>query len=155
VEVVSRPRYYANAQRISACVSGYMAMCKTLAPGPNGVGKRARRPFGLLLSTDAAHDIASTAIRQRPDEDVTGADAQPPPHRDDPPLAGVGTGLPPHGAYLLRWMASPVYARLCGQRGSRVTGCEITSELMRMARYRAEQRFYFVVDSACTEQAVA
>jgi hypothetical protein len=66
VEVVSRPRYYANAQRISACVSGYMAMCKTLAPGPNGVGKARDGRSGFLLSTDSAHDIASTAIRQRP-----------------------------------------------------------------------------------------
>ena len=47
-----------------------------------------------------------------------------------------------------------LYARLCGQRVARVTGCEITSELMRMAPYPAWQRFYFVVDSATTEQAV-
>jgi hypothetical protein len=31
---------------------------------------RMRRPFGLLLSTDSAREIASAAIRQRPDEDV-------------------------------------------------------------------------------------
>ena len=34
-----------------------------------------------------------------------------------------------------------LYARLCGHSVVRVTGCEITSELMRMARYPAWNEF--------------
>jgi N-acetylglucosaminyldiphosphoundecaprenol N-acetyl-beta-D-mannosaminyltransferase len=47
-----------------------------------------------------------------------------------------------------------LYARLCGLQVARVTGCEITSELMRLAPYPVEQRLFFVVDSAATKQAV-
>ena len=139
----------------AACVSRYMAMCKTLAPGPNGVSKRARRPFGLLLSTGSAHDIASTAIRQRPDEDVTLVLTPNLHHiatiRRSPALAQAYL----HTACIVcdGWPVQ-LYARLCGHSVARVTGCEITSELMRMARYPAWQQFYFVVDSPCTEQAV-
>jgi N-acetylglucosaminyldiphosphoundecaprenol N-acetyl-beta-D-mannosaminyltransferase len=47
-----------------------------------------------------------------------------------------------------------LYARWCGLPAGRVTGCEITSELMRMAPYPDTQRFFFAVDSARTERAV-
>jgi N-acetylglucosaminyldiphosphoundecaprenol N-acetyl-beta-D-mannosaminyltransferase len=47
-----------------------------------------------------------------------------------------------------------LYARLCGLRIGRVTGCDITAELMGMAPYPSWQRLFFVVDSATTEQSV-
>ena len=115
----------------------------------------ARRPFGLQLSTESARDIACSAIRQRPDNDVALVVTPNIDHiatiRRSPELARayrhatriVCDGWPVH-----------LYARLCSHRVARVTGCEITSELMRMAPYPTWQRFYFVVDSVATEQAV-
>jgi N-acetylglucosaminyldiphosphoundecaprenol N-acetyl-beta-D-mannosaminyltransferase len=47
-----------------------------------------------------------------------------------------------------------LYARLCGERRARVTGCEITAELMRLAPYPSWQRFFFVVDTETTARAV-
>jgi N-acetylglucosaminyldiphosphoundecaprenol N-acetyl-beta-D-mannosaminyltransferase len=47
-----------------------------------------------------------------------------------------------------------VYARVCGLRLSRVTGCAITAALMGMDRYPDWQRMFFVVDSPATEAAV-
>jgi N-acetylglucosaminyldiphosphoundecaprenol N-acetyl-beta-D-mannosaminyltransferase len=47
-----------------------------------------------------------------------------------------------------------MYARLCGLRLARVTGCEITAHLMAPDRYADWHRFFFVVDGASTEAAV-
>jgi N-acetylglucosaminyldiphosphoundecaprenol N-acetyl-beta-D-mannosaminyltransferase len=47
-----------------------------------------------------------------------------------------------------------LYARFCGLHVARVTGCEITSELMRLAPYPTPQRLFFVVDTATTQRAV-
>jgi N-acetylglucosaminyldiphosphoundecaprenol N-acetyl-beta-D-mannosaminyltransferase len=47
-----------------------------------------------------------------------------------------------------------LYARLCGHRIGRVTGCDITAELMRMAPYPRWQKLFFVVDSQETETSV-
>jgi N-acetylglucosaminyldiphosphoundecaprenol N-acetyl-beta-D-mannosaminyltransferase len=118
---------------------------------------RRKRPFGLTLSADSARDIAgaATRTRRRPED-------------------GVGLVVTPnidHIAIIRRSAAMarayrnaerivcdgwPVqlYARLCGDRLSRVTGCEITSELMRMAPYASWQRFFFVVDTKATAEAV-
>jgi N-acetylglucosaminyldiphosphoundecaprenol N-acetyl-beta-D-mannosaminyltransferase len=116
-----------------------------------------KRPFGLTLSSDSAREIASaaTGIRRLPED-------------------GIGLVVTPnidHIAIIRRSAAMarayknaerivcdgwPVqfYARLCGDRLSRVTGCEITSELMRMAPYPSWQRFCFVVDTEKTADAV-
>lgn len=104
-----------------------------------------KRPFGLVLSSNSARDIAgaATQIRRKPED-------------------GIGLVVTPnidHIAIIRRSAAManayknaerivcdgwPVqlYARLCGARLSRVTGCEITSELMRMAPYPSWQRFF-------------
>jgi N-acetylglucosaminyldiphosphoundecaprenol N-acetyl-beta-D-mannosaminyltransferase len=116
---------------------------------------RMRRPFGLLLSADSAREIASAAIRQRPDEDVALVVTPNIDHiatiRRSPALARAYR----HAARIVcdGWPVQ-LYARLCSHRVARVTGCEITSELMRMAPYPTWQRFYFVVDNATTAQAV-
>jgi N-acetylglucosaminyldiphosphoundecaprenol N-acetyl-beta-D-mannosaminyltransferase len=117
----------------------------------------AKRPFGLTLSTDGARAIAAAAV-----------------HAERSPQDGVGLVVTPnidHIAIIRRspamarayrnaarivcdgWPVS-VYARLCGVQVDRVTGCEITAELMRMAPYPAWQRLFFVVDSEATQAAV-
>jgi N-acetylglucosaminyldiphosphoundecaprenol N-acetyl-beta-D-mannosaminyltransferase len=118
---------------------------------------RSRRPFGLRLSADSARQIAEAAVQSRPD------------HADGPALV-----LTPNIDHIATIRRSPalarayqnaarivcdgwpvqVYARLCGVKLDRVTGCEITAELMRAAPYPAWQRLFFVVDSAITQAAV-
>jgi N-acetylglucosaminyldiphosphoundecaprenol N-acetyl-beta-D-mannosaminyltransferase len=114
------------------------------------------RPFGLILSTDSARDIVSSAIRQRP---VDGVSLVVTPNIDH--IATIRRS--PALARAYRKAARVVcdgwpvqlYARFCGLHVARVTGCEITSELMRLAPYPTPQRLYFVVDSATTEKAVS
>ena len=116
-----------------------------------------KRPFGLVLSKDSAREIARTAAGEQ-----------------RMPEAGVGLVVTPnidHIAIIRRSAAMarayrnaarivcdgwPVqlYARLCGDDLDRVTGCEITAKLMRMAPYPSWQRFYFVVDNEMTAAAV-
>jgi N-acetylglucosaminyldiphosphoundecaprenol N-acetyl-beta-D-mannosaminyltransferase len=116
-----------------------------------------KRPFGLTLSKASARDIARAAVGDRRG-----------------PQDGVGLVVTPnidHIAIIRRSAAMarayanaacivcdgwPVqlYARLCGDRLPRVTGCEITSELMRMAPYAPWQKFFFVVDTEATAGAV-
>lgn len=113
------------------------------------------RPFGLSISTDTARDIVGAAVRQ-------------------PPADGVSLVVTPNIDHIATIRRSPglarayrtaarivcdgwpvqMYARFCGLQVGRVTGCEITSELMRLAPYPNPQRLYFVVDSATTENAV-
>jgi N-acetylglucosaminyldiphosphoundecaprenol N-acetyl-beta-D-mannosaminyltransferase len=113
------------------------------------------RPFGLSLSTDSARDIVSAAVRQ-------------------PPTGGVALVVTPNIDHIATIRRSPalarayrkaarivcdgwpvqVYARFCGHQVARVTGCEITSELLRLAPYPSPQRMFFVVDSADTQLAV-
>jgi exopolysaccharide biosynthesis WecB/TagA/CpsF family protein len=138
----------------AVCASRYMAMFKDLAP-ERAWTISVRRPFGLLLSAESARDIACAAIRQRPDDGVALVVTPNIDHiatiRRSPPLARAYQ----HAARIVcdGWPVQ-LYARLCSHRVARVTGCAITSELMRMAPYPTWQRFYFVVDSAATEQAV-
>jgi N-acetylglucosaminyldiphosphoundecaprenol N-acetyl-beta-D-mannosaminyltransferase len=116
-----------------------------------------KQPFGLKPSTDSARDIARAAIQDQRS-----------------PEAGVALVVTPnidHIAIIRRSAAMAkayknaarivcdgwpvqVYARLCGERLARVTGCEITSELMRLAPYPPGQKFFFVVDTEHTENAV-
>jgi N-acetylglucosaminyldiphosphoundecaprenol N-acetyl-beta-D-mannosaminyltransferase len=114
------------------------------------------RPFGLTLSTDSAREIVMSAVCQ-------------------PPVDGVALVVTPNIDHIATIRRSPalarayrkaarvvcdgwpvqLYARFCGLQVARVTGCEITSELMGLAPYPVPQRLYFVVDSAATEKAVA
>jgi N-acetylglucosaminyldiphosphoundecaprenol N-acetyl-beta-D-mannosaminyltransferase len=120
-----------------------------------GVGMNVANPFGLSLSTDSARDIVSAAVRQ-------------------PPGDGVALVVTPNIDHIATIRRSPalarayrtaarivcdgwpvqLYARFCGLHVARVTGCEITSELMRLAPYPTPQRLFFVVDTEVTQRAV-
>lgn len=115
----------------------------------------AARPFGLQLSADSARDIARAAIEQTPEAGVSLVVTPNIDHiatiRRSPALAkayGSAARIVCDG-----WPVQ-LYARWCGLNVGRVTGCEITSELMQMGPYPKSQRMYFVVDSAATEAAV-
>jgi N-acetylglucosaminyldiphosphoundecaprenol N-acetyl-beta-D-mannosaminyltransferase len=116
---------------------------------------RISRPFGLTLSTDSAREIAATAILQTPADGVALVVT---PNIDHIATIRRSPGLAQAYRNAARIVCDgwPVqlYARWCGLQVGRVTGCEITSELMRMAPYPARQRLFFVVDSAATEAAV-
>ena len=115
-------------------------------------------PFGLTLSSDSARDIVQGAVHQpRTDAD------------------GVGLVVTPNIDHIATIRRSPalarayrnaerivcdgwpvqLYARYCGLRLGRVTGCEIAELLMQSAPFPAWQRLYFVVDGENTKRAVA
>lgn len=114
------------------------------------------RPFGLDLSTDSAHDIACAAIRQTPPGGVALVVTPNIDHiatiRRSPALAHAYRNA---ARIVCDGWPVQLYARFCGLQVARVTGCEITAELMRMAPGAALHRVFFVVDSAETETAVA
>jgi N-acetylglucosaminyldiphosphoundecaprenol N-acetyl-beta-D-mannosaminyltransferase len=115
----------------------------------------ARNPFGLTLSRESAREIVRIALRQ-------------------PPTDGVALVVTPNIDHIATILRSPplarayrnaarivcdgwpvqVYARWCGLDIGRVTGCEITYELMRLAPYAKPQRLFFGVDAAVTQCAV-
>jgi N-acetylglucosaminyldiphosphoundecaprenol N-acetyl-beta-D-mannosaminyltransferase len=123
----------------------------------NGGAMSRKRPFGLRLSHQSSQEIVAAAVGQ-----------------PRSPAAGVGLVVTPnidHIAQIRRYPAMaaaydgaeqivcdgwPVqlYARACGLRLARVTGCEITSDQMKMAPFAAWHRIFFVVDSAATEVAL-
>ena len=113
------------------------------------------RPFGLDLSTDSAHDLACAAIRQPRIDDVALVVTPNIDHiamiRRSPALARAYRNA---ARIVCDGWPVQVYARWCGLPVARVTGCEITAELMRMAPDAMSHRFFFVVDSAETETAV-
>jgi N-acetylglucosaminyldiphosphoundecaprenol N-acetyl-beta-D-mannosaminyltransferase len=112
----------------------------------------------LRLSPDSARDIALTAVNDK----RSAAD-------------GVALVVTPNIDHIATIRRSPAlaraydnaarivcdgwpvqaYARLCGLALDRVTGCEITSELMRMAPYAEHHRLFFVLDSQVTESALS
>jgi len=116
-----------------------------------------KRPFGLTLSTDSAREIARAAIQdqRRPDDGVALVVT---PNIDH--IAIIRRSAEMARAYrnaahiVCDGWPVQLYARLCGDHLARVTGCEITSELLRMAPYPAWQRFFFVVDTEDTADAV-
>jgi N-acetylglucosaminyldiphosphoundecaprenol N-acetyl-beta-D-mannosaminyltransferase len=116
---------------------------------------RAKRPFGLNLTTKSAREIAAEALRRRPGDGVSLVVTPNIDHiamiRRMPALAQAY-----RNAARIVCDGWPVqfYARFCGIPVARVTGCEITSELMRMARGAPDPRMFFVIDSLTTEQAV-
>ena len=113
------------------------------------------RPFGLDLSVESAHDIACAAIMQPQTEGVALVVT---PNIDHIAMIRRSPGLARAYGNAARIVCDgwPVqlYARYCGLRVARVTGCEITAELMRMAPTAASHRFFFVVDGVDTETAV-
>jgi N-acetylglucosaminyldiphosphoundecaprenol N-acetyl-beta-D-mannosaminyltransferase len=113
------------------------------------------RPFGLSLSTDSARDIVAAALGRPPTDDVALVVT---PNIDHIATTRRSPALARAYAKAARIVCDgwPVqrYARFCGHKVERVTGCEITSELMRMAPYATPQRLFFVVDNATTQQAV-
>jgi N-acetylglucosaminyldiphosphoundecaprenol N-acetyl-beta-D-mannosaminyltransferase len=116
-----------------------------------------QHPFGLRLSNDSAADIAATAItRPRMAEDGVGLVVTP--NIDHIATIRRNPGLARAYLHAERIVCDgwPVqlYARVCGLRLGRVTGCEITARLMGMDSYPAWHRLFFVVDSPATESAV-
>lgn len=116
-----------------------------------------RRPFGLQLSSDSAGEIAVAAVRQ-PREPGDGVALVVTPNIDHIATIRRSPALAQAYRNAARIVCDgwPVqlYARFCGLKLERVTGCEITSELMRMMPYPAWQRVFFVVDSQYTQNAV-
>jgi N-acetylglucosaminyldiphosphoundecaprenol N-acetyl-beta-D-mannosaminyltransferase len=119
------------------------------------LGMNVTRPFGLSLSTDSARDIVAAAV-SRPLVDGVALVVTPnidhiATIRRSPALARAY-----HKAARIVCDGWPVqlYARFCGLHVARVTGCEITSELMRLAPYPTPQRMFFVVDCEATQLAV-
>lgn len=119
--------------------------------------QRQRLPFGLRISPDSARDIALAALADRR-EGADGVALVVTPNIDHIAMIRRSPGLAHAYANATRIVCDgwPVkfYARLCGLQRDRVTGCEITSELMRLAPFPEWHRLYFVVDGAATEQAV-
>lgn len=113
------------------------------------------RPFGLNLSTESARDIVGAAVRQTPVDGVALVVTPNIDHiatiRRSPALARAYNKA---ARIVCDGWPVQLYARFCGVRAARVTGCEITAELMRLAPYPSPQRLFFVVDSAATGQAV-
>lgn len=123
-----------------------------------GIRPPAPRPFGLRLSTDSARDIALTAVNdlRAPSDGVALVVTPNIDHiatiRRSPALARAYANA---ARIVCDGWPVQAYARLCGLRLDRVTGCEITSELMRMAPYAEHHRLFFAVDSATTERALS
>jgi N-acetylglucosaminyldiphosphoundecaprenol N-acetyl-beta-D-mannosaminyltransferase len=120
-------------------------------------GIKQKRPFGLDLSTASAKDLASTAIScRRPVEAGVGLVVTPNIDHIATIRRSSGLAAAYRNAERIVCDGWPVqlYARFCGVRLGRVTGCEITSDLMRMGPYPAWQRLFFVVDSRATEVAI-
>ncbi len=112
-----------------------------------------KRPFGLTLSKASAREIARDAARQQR-ETVDGVGLVVTPNIDHIAIIRRSPAMARAYKNATRIVCDgwPVqlYARLCGDELARVTGCEITSSLMRMAPYPSWQRFFFVVDSDTT-----
>jgi N-acetylglucosaminyldiphosphoundecaprenol N-acetyl-beta-D-mannosaminyltransferase len=103
----------------------------------------------------SAREIAAAAVQQPPEDDVALVVTPNIDHiatiRRSPALARAYANA---ARIVCDGWPVQLYARWCGLPAGRVTGCEITSELMRMAPYPDTQRFFFAVDSARTERAV-
>jgi N-acetylglucosaminyldiphosphoundecaprenol N-acetyl-beta-D-mannosaminyltransferase len=116
-----------------------------------------KRPFGLTLSTDSAGDIAHAAIHHRPNPEQ-GVALVVTPNIDHIAIirrsAAMARAYDNAACIVCDGWPVQLYARLCGERRARVTGCEITAELMGLGPYPSWQRFFFVIDNETTAQAV-
>jgi N-acetylglucosaminyldiphosphoundecaprenol N-acetyl-beta-D-mannosaminyltransferase len=112
-------------------------------------------PFGLTLSMDSARQIARVAVQHMPANGVALVVTPNIDHiatiRRSPPLARAYRNA---ARVVCDGWPVQAYARWCGLRVARVTGCEITSELMRLAPYAQPHRLFFVVDCERTHRAV-
>ncbi len=112
-------------------------------------------PFGLTLSLDSARQIARDAVMAAP---AAGVSLVVTPNIDHIAMIGRSPALARAYSNASRIVCDgwPVqaYARWCGLPVERVTGCEIASELMRMAPFPPWQRLFFVVDSGHSLEAV-
>jgi len=115
-----------------------------------------QRPFGLQLTTDSARQIAETALRQPPGDSVALVVT---PNIDHIAmirrLPAMATAYRNAARIVCDGWPVQLYARFCGVPVARVTGCEITAQLMRLAPGLPGQRLFFVVDSPGTEAAAA
>ena len=116
---------------------------------------RIARPFGLTLCLDSARQIARDAVHGARPAEVSLVVTPNIDHiamiRRSPALARAYAGA---ARIVCDGWPVQLYARWCGVPAERVTGCEITSELMRMGPFPDWQRLFFVVDSDKTRQAV-
>jgi N-acetylglucosaminyldiphosphoundecaprenol N-acetyl-beta-D-mannosaminyltransferase len=124
-----------------------------MKPQPRTPSRTTRPPFGLALSNASPTDIVGLALGE--------------PRQPD---AGVALVVTPNIEHIARLRHSrpmakaydnaevivcdgwPVhlYARACGMRVARVTGCELAATLMRRTSFPDWTRFFFVVDRAET-----
>jgi N-acetylglucosaminyldiphosphoundecaprenol N-acetyl-beta-D-mannosaminyltransferase len=113
------------------------------------------QPFGLSLSLDTARQIADAAIRGGVTESVALVVTPNIDHiatiRRSPAMARAYRNA---ARIVCDGWPVQVYARMRGLRVDRVTGCDITAELMRMVPRGGAHRLFFVVDSDLTKQAV-
>ena len=113
------------------------------------------KPFGLSLSLDSAHDIARAALHHPRKDDVALVVTPNIDHvatiRRSPALAQAYRNA---ARIVCDGWPVQAYARMRGLRIDRVTGCEITAELLRMAPSAGSHRLFFVVDSEITQRAV-
>src|SRR5271168_737267 len=113
------------------------------------------QPFGLTLSMDTARDIAALAVRETPGDGVALVVTPNIDHIATIRRSAALARAYRNAAYIVcdGWPVQ-AYARWCGLRVGRVTGCDLTAELMRMAPESGSQRMFFVVDNLATERAV-
>lgn len=112
-------------------------------------------PFDLTLCMDSAREIVRGALRNAPADGVALVVTPNIDHietiRRSPLLARAYRNA---ARVVCDGWSVQVYARWCGRRLARVTGCEITSELLRLAPYAHPHRMFFVVDCKGTQCAV-
>jgi N-acetylglucosaminyldiphosphoundecaprenol N-acetyl-beta-D-mannosaminyltransferase len=107
--------------------------------------------FGLTLSMDSARQIARVAVQHLPADGVTPNIDHIATIRPSPPLARAYRNA---ARVVCDGWAAQAYAQWSGPQVARVTGCEITSELMRLAPYAQPHQLFFVVDCVGTQRAV-
>ena len=112
-------------------------------------------PFGLKLSMENAREIAKAAIHEPPTNSVALVVTPNIDHiamlRRSPALTRAYTNA---ARIVCDGWPVQAYARWCGIPVERVTGCEITEELMRLAQYPSVHKLFFVVDGEATAQAL-
>jgi N-acetylglucosaminyldiphosphoundecaprenol N-acetyl-beta-D-mannosaminyltransferase len=107
--------------------------------------------FGLTLSMDSARQIARVAAKHLPADGVTPNIDHIATIRLSPPLARAHRNA---ARVVCDGWSGQAYAQWSGPQVAPVTGCEITSELMRLAPYAQPHQLVFVVDCVGTQRAV-
>ena len=107
--------------------------------------------IGLTLGIDSARQIARVAVQHLPADGVTPNIDHIATIRPSPPLAWAHRNA---ARMVCDGWPVQAYAQRSGPQVARVTGCEITSELMRLAPHAQPHRLFFVVDCVGTQRAV-